>query len=392
MLTHDWQQELIEFAQSLVRIRSYTGEEGEIIRWIEARMKALGYAEVAVDAMGNLVGRIGHGPAALLLDAHVDTVAVHDAEQWAHPPFDGVIDGGRLHGRGSVDMKSAAAAAIYAGALAAQQGWTAGKSVYVSCTVMEEDCDGENLKHLLAERSLRPAYALICEPSNNRITLGHKGKVQVAITTHGVSAHGATPEQGLNAVYEMAEIIGRVERANGALAGQAAPGEPRPTLVLSRIRSVSASLNAVPSACEIYLDRRLVPGETAEAIRAEMDALVAGKRATWQVGALQRTSWTGLPITYEPFHLAWRIDPGHPLAQACLDAYRSHFGADPDRYEFWDFSTNAVTPVSLGIPTIGFGPGDHKQAHMRDESCPVGEIVDACGFYARVMERVSRFA
>jgi putative selenium metabolism hydrolase len=379
------EQELVEFARSLVRIRSYSGQEGEIIRWIEGRMKALGYADVTVDAMGNLVGRIGEGPAAILFDAHVDTVEVNDAAAWAYPPFGGEIAGGCLHGRGSVDMKSAAAAAIYAGALAARQGWTAGKSVYVSCTVMEEDCDGENLKHLFGERKLRPDYAVICEPSNNRITLGHKGKAQVAIKTHGVSAHGATPEQGINAIYEMAEIIGRVERANLALAER---GSPRPTLVLSRIGSVSASLNAVPSECEIYLDRRMAPGETIEDIRAEMDGLIAGKRATWQVGALQRTSWTGLPVTYEPFHLAWQIDPAHPLAQACLAAYRDHFGGDPDRYEFWDFSTNAVTPVSQGIPTIGFGPGDHKQAHMRDEHCPLQQIVDACGFYARVIERV----
>jgi putative selenium metabolism hydrolase len=251
---------------------------------------------------------------------------------------------------------------------------------------MEEDCDGENLKHLLRERSLRPDSVVICEPSGNRIALGHKGKAQVAITTHGVSAHGAAPEQGVNAVYSMAEIISRVEQANLALAAAAQPGQPRPTLVLSRIRSTSASLNAVPSACEIYLDRRMIPGESEEAIRAEMDALIAGKDATWAVGVLERTSWTGLPVHYAPFHLAWEIAPDHPLAQACIGAYRAHFGSDPREFVFWDFSTNAVTPVSLGIPTIGFGPGDYRLAHMRDESCPVQEIIDACGFYARVIE------
>jgi putative selenium metabolism hydrolase len=383
LLTADSQQALIEFAQNLVRIKSYSGEEEEIIRFIERKMVALGYAEVTIDAMGNVVGRLGDGPTTILFDSHVDTVAVNDAEEWAMPPFGGEIAAGRLHGRGSVDMKSAAAASIYAAALAHHRGWTAGKTVYVSCTVMEEDCDGENLKHLLAERKLRPDYVVICEPSNNKITLGHKGKAQVAITTHGVSAHGAAPEKGINAIYEMAEIIGRVEQANLALAQQ---DSPRPTLVLSRISSTSASLNAVPSACEIYLDRRMIPGETAAAIHQEMDALVAGKRADWSVGTLQRKSWTGLPVIYEPFHLAWRIELDHPLAQACISAYRDHFGSEPGAFEFWDFSTNAVTPVSLGIPTIGFGPGDHKLAHMRDESCPVQEIVDACGFYARVID------
>jgi acetylornithine deacetylase/succinyl-diaminopimelate desuccinylase-like protein len=111
-------------------------------------------------------------------------------------------------------MKSAAAATIYGAALARSLGFTEGKTVYVSCTVFEEDCDGENLKHLFRELNLKPDYVVICEPSSNIITLGHKGKAQIAITTHGVSAHGAAPERGVNAIYEMAEIIQRVEKTN----------------------------------------------------------------------------------------------------------------------------------------------------------------------------------
>lgn len=385
LLSLDFQQELLAFAQNLVQIKSPSGQEEEIIRLIEQKMIALGYEEVTVDAMGNVVGRIGDGATSILFDSHVDTVEVNDADEWQIPPFSGAIVEGRLHGRGSVDMKGAAAASVYAGALAKQRGLLQGKTVYVSCTVMEEDCDGENLKHLLRELNLRPDYVLICEPSNNRIALGHKGKAQIAIQTHGVSAHGAAPEQGVNAIYEMAEIIARVEQMDLALRQRSVP---RPTLVMSRISSTSASLNAVPSQCEAYLDRRVVPGETEAEIRQEMDRLIEGKRATWAVGTLQRTSWMGLPVRYEPFHLAWRIDSSHPLAQVCMAAYRDQFGRDPADFVFWDFSTNAVTPVSLGIPTIGFGPGDYRLAHMRDESCPVQQIVDACGFYARVMEKL----
>lgn len=280
-------------------------------------------------------------------------------------------------------MKSAAAASIYAAVVARELGFTENKSVYVSCTVFEEDCDGENLKHLFQELELRPDYVIVCEPSGNVITLGHKGKAQVAIKTHGVSAHGAAPERGVNAIYEMAEIIQRVEKANVELAKR---GNPRGTLVMSRIASVSASLNAVPSECEAYLDRRTIPGETPDTIRQEMDRLTAGKKATWEVGTLYRQSWTGLEIKYEPFHAAWKIDPAHPLAQACIAAYKECFGQEAPAFEFWDFSTNAVTPVSLGIPTIGFGPGEYKLAHMRDESCEVNQILDACSFYARLID------
>jgi len=382
---HTLQHELIEFTQSLVRIQSFSGQEEEIARCIAAKMQALNFDEVTIDALGNVLGRIGSGSKSILFDSHMDTVTVNDADQWDVPPFSGAIVDGRLYGRGSMDMKASLAASIYAAALAKRRGLVADTTVYVSGTVFEEDCDGENLKHLFKELNLRPDFVVICEPSENRIALGHKGKAQIALKTLGVSAHGSAPEKGLNAVYEMAEIIQRVEHVNAELMKR---GDPRPTLVLSRISSVSASLNAVPSECEIYLDRRMVPGETVEDIRQEMERLIAGKKASWEVGRLRRTSWTGMEINYEPLHPAWKIDLDHPLTRACNAAYRETFGRDPDRYDYWDFSTNAVTPVSLGIPTIGFGPGDSKLAHMINENCPVEQIVEACAFYARLIEKI----
>lgn len=385
LLAPGLQQELIDFTQGLIRIRSYSGEEGQIIRFVEQKMKALGYDEVIIDSMGNLLGRIGNGAKSILFDSHVDTVAVNDEAEWDIPPFSGEIVDGRLHGRGSVDMKSSVAASVYAGALAKKQRFDAGKTVYVSCTVFEEDCDGENLRHLFKERTLKPDYAVICEPSNNVIALGHKGKAQISIKTHGVSAHGSAPEKGVNAIYEMAEIIQRVESTNAELMKR---DVPRGTLVMSKISSVSASLNAVPSECEVYLDRRTVPGETDDDIKREMDQLIAGKRATWEVGTLRRKSWTGLEITYEPFHSAWKIDMDHELTRACIAAYGETFGKAPTEFDFWDFSTNAVAPVGLGIPTIGFGPGEYKLAHMRNENCKVEQIVDACGFYTNLIATV----
>jgi putative selenium metabolism hydrolase len=384
-LTPELKNELVEFTQSLVRIKSLSGQEGEIIHHIKHKMSALGYDEITIDSMGNLVGRIGAGGKSILFDSHVDTVDVKDEDQWDIPPFSGEVVDGRLHGRGSVDMKSGAAASIYAGAIARRLGFASGKTIYVSCSVFEEACDGENLKHLFKELNLRPGYVVICEPSDNTITLGHKGKAQILIKTRGVSAHSSAPEKGINAIYEMAEIIQRVEKTNLELMEK---DGLRGTLVMSRISSSSASINAVPSECEVYLDRRMIPGETQEAIQQEMERLIKGKNATWEVGTLHRKSWTGLEITYEPFHPAWKIDLNHELTQACIAAYRDNFGIEPFEFDFWDFSTNAVAPVSMGIPTIGFGPGEYKLAHMRNENCQVDQILDACSFYTQVIHKI----
>jgi putative selenium metabolism hydrolase len=385
LISPEVQKELIEFTQSLVRIKSISGQEGEIVRFVEKRMKALGYDEVIIDSMGNVLGRIGNGEKSILFDSHVDTVEVNDEEKWDVPPFSGEIIDGSLYGRGSVDMKSGAAASIYAGVIAKRLGLASGKTIYISCSIFEEDCDGENLKHLFKELNFKPNYVVICEPSDNKISLGHKGKAQISIKTHGISAHGSAPEKGVNAIYEMAEIIQRVEKLNLKLMKK---DGPRRTLVMSRISSTSASLNAVPSECEVYLDRRMVPGETEEAIKQEMDQIIQGKNATWKVGTLHRKSWTGMDINYEPFHLAWKIDLEHELTRACIAAYHENFGSAPTEYDFWDFSTNAVTPVSMGIPTIGFGPGEYKLAHMYNEHCKVSQIIEACSFYTSLIHKI----
>ena len=238
LITPEIKHELIEFTQGLIRIKSMSGQEEGIIKFIEQKMKALGYDEVIIDSMGNLLGRIGNGEKSILFDSHVDTVAVNDEAEWKVPPFSGEIVDGHLYGRGSVDMKSSVAASIYAGVIAKKMGLDSGKTIYVSCTVFEEDCDGENLKHLFKELNLKPDYVVICEPSNNKIALGHKGKAQISIKTQGVSAHGSAPEKGVNAIYEMAEIIQRVERTNAELMKQ---DISRGTLVMSKISSISAS-------------------------------------------------------------------------------------------------------------------------------------------------------
>lgn len=378
---------LVAFAAELVAVESPSGSEERAIALVAERMRALGYDEVRIDGFGNVLGRIGSGGRTAQFDSHVDTVGVDDAGRWVVPPFSGTVRDGFLWGRGSVDMKSGAAASIHAAALAARAGWIEGNTVLVSCTCLEEDCDGENLRHLFREFDLRPDACVVCEPSSNRIMTGHKGKAQVVVRSEGVSAHGAAPDRGVNAVYPMAKVIERVERRNLELSKDPAP---RGTLALTRIASEAVSLNAVPSLCELYLDRRIGPGETKDEVRREFDALVEGTGARWEPGTLRRRTWTGLEVEYVPFHPAWTLPDDAPLAAAFDAAREEVLGPDARGFGFWDFSTNAVSTVRLGIPTIGFGPGDFALAHMRDERCPLVEIEDACEVYARFIDRFFR--
>lgn len=379
------EEELIAFAQDVVRTRSYSGEEEELARFISEKMRDLGYDEISIDRVGNVVGRLGDGPISIMFDAHMDTVEASDPDAWTVPPFSGEIKGGRLYGRGAVDMKGALASAVFGPVLANELGWIAGHTVYVTCTVNEEDCAGENLRSLFEELDIRPDFFVTCEPSSNEIALGHNGKAQIAITTKGVSAAASRPQNGVNAVYKMVEIIQRVEARNERLS---AIGDPHGTITISNISSVSASLNAVPSECSIYLDRRMVVGETSEDIREEADALVEGTDATWEIGTLHSTSWTGKQIDYEPMNEAWLIETDHPLTQACRVAYEEVFDRPHGAYHVWVGGTNAVTPVAMGIPSIGFGPGEDFLSHVPNENCIVDEIITAAQFYAALIHKL----
>ena len=370
--------QLISFASELVRIKSRTGREANLVERIRQEMAKLDYDDIIVDKVGNIVGVIGDGPVKLLYDSHMDHVAVNDAGEWAHGPYSGDIADGRLYGRGSSDMKGSLAATVYAGHIMKKLGLAAGKTIYICCSVMEEDFDGAGLYRAIVDNGLKPDYVVICEPSHLNIAMGHLGRAIYKINVRGVSAHGAAPEKGDNAVYKAAAIIGRIEELGKKY--MAMPPE-RPSIALTRIESVSASLNAVPGSCTLYVDRRICLHETEEAVGAEMTGLIGDADADWEIYDAVGQSYTGEEIVLHSYLPGWELGAEHPLARGCFAVYREVFGAEPKPYK-WDFSTNGVASAKLGIPTIGFGAGVEKTAHMANEYCPLEDIILACRFFS----------
>ncbi len=373
------EKQLVTFASDLVRIESRTGHEGEAVNRIADEMRSLNYDKVMIDKIGNVIGVIGNGSERLLFDSHIDHVAVNDPEKWEVDPYGGVIIDEKLYGRGASDMKGSVAATVYAGAIIKKLGLDKGKTIYICCSVMEEDYDGEGLYHAIVDNDLNPDYVVICEPSHLQISLGHLGRAIYKISVQGVSAHGAAPEKGVNAIYKMAQIIGRVEELGKKylqLSGE------RPSIALTKIESEAVSLNAIPETCTIYIDRRMTLGENEETLGKEMEALISGTDASWEIHDAVGTSWKGEAITLHSFLPAWEIKLDHKLTQGCIQTYQNLTGQEPVMYK-WNFSTNGVASAGkLGIPTIGFGAGIEKMAHRTNEYCPVSDISAACKFYA----------
>ena len=378
------EKEVIAFARELVKIKSYTHDEEKIVRYIGEKVQSLGYDEVILDDFGNVTGRIGSGDSVILFDSHCDTVAVTDADNWKADPFGGDIIDGKLYGRGAADMKGAIAAAVYAGYAIKKLSLAEGKTIYVTCSILEEDIEGEALLYLCKKNNIHPDFAVICEPSSLNLALGHRGRAMLTIRTKGVSAHGSSPELGENAIYKTKEIIGRIERLQSRLSADDTAG----SVTLSRIESNAASLNAVPDQCLLYLDRRLETGETQAVVAEEMDRLVQGIDATWEIYSLSDRTWTGKSVSCKAFFPPWELPGDHALTQTGIKAFHESTGRQASLIK-WNFSTNGfATAGRLGVPTIGFGPGNPEMAHRRDEYCHISDIIEALAFYTALVKNL----
>lgn len=381
-LMNKLEKDLIKFTQDIIKIKSYTGHEKELAFFIKEKMEKLGYDKVIFDDLGNVIGVIGNGEKKILFDSHIDTVEVNDPEKWEMDPFGGEIKEGRIYGRGSCDMKAGVAATIYAGYMAKELGLTNGKTVYISTSLMEEDYDGVALEYILTKDEIKPDYVVVCEPSELKLAIGHRGRTLIKITTKGISAHGSFPEKGENAVYKMNKIIKKIEELENKF--EKINGE-RGSVALSKIESNSVSLNAVPDLCSIYLDRRLIIGENKKFIKEEIEMLIEGTDAEWEIYNQIGESWTGKETILHSFLPAWEIDQEHILVKSAVESFERLNNKKPEIFK-WDFSTNGVTSAGkYGIPTIGFGAGEPKYAHTKDENCSVEEIIEACKFYSMLV-------
>ncbi len=373
---------LVRFLRDLIAIKSLSAQEGNVIRRVEAEMRACGYDEIRIDPMGNILGRIGHGPRVLALDAHVDTVDVGNPAAWSVDPFEGDERDGIVYGRGACDMKGALASIVYGGRIVKELGLEGDVTLWVVGSVQEEDCDGLCWQYILNEDGLTPEAVVIAEPTNLAVYRGHRGRMEIEVRTQGVSCHGSAPERGVNAVYRMAPIIADIEGLNARLGGE--PFLGKGTVTIAEIRSTSPSLCAVADSATIHLDRRLAATDTLESAVGEIEALPGVRAAGAEVVVLDYAvpSWRGLTYPTKKYFPTWLLPEDHPLLRAGAGAYAKLFGSSPEVGR-WVFSTNGVAVMGMrGIPCIGFGPGNEIFAHMATEHIPVEHLVKAAAWYA----------
>lgn len=367
-----YKKELIKLLREIIAIPSPSGEEKKVARRVVQEMRRVGFDEVFIDELGSVIGRIGKGKVKILYDAHIDTVDIGNRNKWSFNPYKGKYEKGIIYGRGACDDKGCVASMLYGGRLIKELGLDGDYTLYFSASVREEVHEGLALSHIIEKKKIKPDYVLIGEPSNLNIGYGHKGRIELKITTKGKSCHAATPERGENAIYDMAPIISKIKRLNEKLKAKEPLGKGM--VAVTRIETENTSLNTVPDNCAIYLDRRTTLGETREKVIKELKSILGGSRT--KVEVLKHENGD------EKYYPEWILDKNHPLILAGIETCKTLFGKKP-KIKTWPFCTNGSYTMGMKkIPTMGFGPGDPKYAHSIDERIEIDDLVPATAFYA----------
>jgi putative selenium metabolism hydrolase len=377
---------ITDLALRLVAAKSMSCDEGSAAAVLTNELAELGFS-TETDEYGDVIGTLEFGPGpTILFDAHLDTVPASDSDRWVHDPGGELADG-RLFGRGAVDTKGPMAACVHG--LAALRGHHSAGRVVVAGTVAEELVEGPVLQRV-AQR-IQPDAVVICEPSGGRLMIGQRGRAEITIEVLGQSCHSAYPEAGRNAVEAMADLI----RALQQVELPAHPVLGPAILVLTDIMSRPyPSLSVVPDLCRATFDRRTLPGETVHDVLfpirtlAEEISAVHGVRAEVSIAVDDLTTYTGATLHAPNFAPAWITPSDTLLVSAALDSLRS--AGQLAEIAHFAFCTNGSGSAgTLGIPTLGFGPGQEDAAHTTDESISVVELAAGSRGYTAIAQALT---
>ncbi|MCB0109283.1 MAG: M20/M25/M40 family metallo-hydrolase [Caldilineaceae bacterium] len=298
----------------------------------------------------------------LAVEVHTDTVGV---EQMTGEPFSGEVREDRVYGRGAVDNKATLALVLALLEEMAQTGQRPTANLLIAATVDEEvgTAGAPAAAAWLQRQGLVMDQMIVAEPTLCTPIHGHKGVVRLAFTVQGKASHSSQPHLGENAIVGAAAIVDALQREHERL--QQLPTSPlgNPMLTVTLIAGGSG-INVVPDACTVSIDRRVVAGEEAKGVAADLQALAE--------------STTPLPVVTNSLTVidAFYQSPDTPLVRMLSE----WSGYAP---QVAPYGTNAWAYRNFVKECVVFGPGSIDQAHGAEEWVAVAELEKAAGVYRR---------
>lgn len=304
----------------------------------------------------------GTGEGGVVLNGHLDTVPVDDTESWEFPPFSGHISAGAVHGRGACDMKGGLAVAVAVGQWLAAQPATGRVVLHFA---MGEERGEPGTEDLIAAGFVAPA-GIVLEPTDLQIGVAQRGLVTLEVVVEGRAGHASRPDLANNPIRLIPEILALVERLDSA------PERTHQLLGAPALTATGLHAGVIPSMvpgeARVLVDRRLIPGETSEQARTQLE------RAIHETvrGAVVTVSIVASEGVYEPAE----VDPDGLSATALTKAIEV-FGGQVSLFGTPYSSDVRHLVNSAGIDAVTFGPGRFSEMHARDEYVRKGDLQKA---------------
>lgn len=297
----------------------------------------------------------------LLYNGHLDTVPVGD--NWTYNPFSADEDEqGYIYGRGAADMKSGVAAMLYAAICLKKMGYPKTGRLILFFNA-DEETTNLGMKQFL-EEDFTVDYAIISEPTNLNINIGHRGSAKYLLKTYGTARHAAVVDDPDNAIEKMNKLLSPLFEYSKDIRRTKQHDFLGSAKSNVTIINGGTAPNIIPDECTAIIERRLLPGETNEMVLEEYQDLLSN-----QIDVdFELTNQTFLPASL--------IDRNHELVQTVFNIAKSH----KEGTEITSFKATCEAPffsVEKNIPTIIYGPGCLSEAHTSDERVPKSQVISA---------------
>jgi acetylornithine deacetylase/succinyl-diaminopimelate desuccinylase family protein len=367
--------DVLEILSDLVNIPSYENEQG-VVEYIEKRLRKLGveyeFTEVVPNRQ-NIIASIGDGEKSLIFNSHTDTVSPGNIENWDQSPYKLTRKGDELFGLGSCDAKGSLVAMLVAFEILAS------KSLLLKGRLILQAvcCEETRGRGTLAETSkgIEADAAIIGEPTELIPMIGHKGGLGVEVTVFGKPAHASSPEEGINAISNMARVIQALDKLAEDVSKRCDPLIGKASLAITQINGGRAT-NVIPDQCVITIDRRLIPGENLKDALDEILAVIDNEKKANLSLVVSIEEKIGInPCS---------ISPEESIVKTVKDSIYQVTKKDREVTGFNACCDMWCLVEKANIPTIILGPGKLSMAHKVNESVSINELYEAVKIYTKI--------
>lgn len=368
----------IEWLQDIVKMETINGNEKIVAKYIQNKLKQVNISTELIqyaDNRSNLVATIkkGNSDKVLGLTGHMDVVDPGDTSDWNYPPFSAIIEGNKLYGRGSTDMKSGLMAMVIAMIELQEEQKEFNGTIKLLATV------GEEVGELGAEQLTNLGYVddldglIVGEPSNYNLVYTHMGSINYTVTSEGKEAHSSMPQEGYNALNHLIDFSYHINQKMDEISSNYVNEELGSTIHNITIMNGGKQVNSIPNFASLQGNIRSIP-------EFSNDDIIKVLQDT--VDELNKNQPYKLNLTIDYNKLSVKANKQSELIEVIQQQFDEPLpligiGATTDTAEFIKSSNS--------FDFVVFGPGESTLPHQVNEYVDMDNYLDMIDKYKQIM-------